>query len=290
MTRVLTFAIPLMLLAWDPPVHKKGVWNPTPCARNVAPAQAQGSRHLFCAKLVRGDNPRRINILFLGDNGHHRPAERFHQLEPVLARRGIDLTYTDKVDALNLKGLAGYDGLIIYANITRITPEQEKALIDFVEGGRGFIPLHCASYCFLNSPRYIDLVGAQFLRHGTGTFRTTIAEPDHPVMRGFKGFESWDETYIHTKHRDKDRTVLEFRQEKEGREPWTWVRTQGKGRVFYTAWGHDERTWGHPGFHNLVERGIRWAVGQDPSIVPAYTASAQDAKGSRPLFEKPRLT
>src|SRR5438132_2046302 len=50
MTRVLTFAIPLMLLAWDPPVHKKGVWNPTPCARNVAPAQAQGSRHLFCAK------------------------------------------------------------------------------------------------------------------------------------------------------------------------------------------------------------------------------------------------
>ena len=24
-------------------MHKKGVWNPTPCARNVASAQAQGS-------------------------------------------------------------------------------------------------------------------------------------------------------------------------------------------------------------------------------------------------------
>src|SRR5436309_3195607 len=89
--------------------------------------------------------PKPIKILFLGDNGHHRPAERFRQLLPVLAKRGIDLTYTDKMDALNPKLLAGYDGLIVYANTTKITPEQEKALLDFVEGGKGFIPLHCAS-------------------------------------------------------------------------------------------------------------------------------------------------
>src|SRR5690606_28977349 len=50
------------------------------------------------------------------------------------------------------------------------------------------------------------------------------------------------------------------------REPWTWVRTHGEGRVFYTAWGHDHRTWSNPGFHNLVERGIRWACGGDPTL------------------------
>ncbi|HEV2946944.1 MAG TPA: PVC-type heme-binding CxxCH protein, partial [Gemmataceae bacterium] len=82
---------------------------------------------------------------------------------------------------------------------------------------------------------------------------------------------------MHTKHNVKDRTVLEYRAEKDLKEPWTWVRTQGKGRVFYTAWGHDERTWGHPGFQNLIERGIRWAVGQDPSVVPAFA-------------DKPRMT
>ena len=42
-----------------------------------------------------------VKVLFLGDNGHHRPAERFRQLMPVLAKRGIDLTYTDKVADLN---------------------------------------------------------------------------------------------------------------------------------------------------------------------------------------------
>src|SRR5262249_20918209 len=103
---------------------------------------------LSCTLLVANEPSKPIKVLFLGDNGHHRPAERFRQLQPVLAKRGIDLTYTDKVEALDPKTLASYDGLIVYANTTKITPEQEKALLDFVEGGKGFIPIHCASYCF----------------------------------------------------------------------------------------------------------------------------------------------
>src|SRR5437588_10963105 len=34
-------------------LHKKGVWNPRSSERSVDFAQAQGSRHLFCAKLMR---------------------------------------------------------------------------------------------------------------------------------------------------------------------------------------------------------------------------------------------
>ena len=236
---------------------------------------------LILAGPALAEAPEQLKILFLGDNAGHRPAERFRQLQPVMAARGIDLTYTDKADTLNPKTLAGYDGLIVYANTTRITPEQEKALLDYVEGGKGFIPLHCASFCFQNSPKYIDLVGAQFKSHQTGTFGTTIAEPDHPIMKGFKGFESWDETYVHTKHNEKDRTVLEYRKEGDGKEPWTWVRTQGKGRVFYTAWGHDDRTWGNPGFQNLVERGIRWAVGGDPSVAGPFPPTIEMTKVAR---------
>jgi putative membrane-bound dehydrogenase-like protein len=189
----------------------------------------------------------------------------------VLAARGIDLTYTDRVESLNSKTLAAYDGLMAYANISAIAPAQEKNLLDYVAGGKGFIPIHCASYCFLNSPKYVELVGAQFLQHGTGVFRTTVAAADHPLVRGYHGFESWDETYVHTRHREPGRTVLEFRTDGEAREPWTWVRTHGRGRVFYTAWGHDERTWSNPGFHNLIERGIRWAVGGDVRAVPPFS-------------------
>ena len=149
---------------------------------------------------------------------------------------------------------------------------KPKALLDFVQSGGGFIPLHCASYCFRNNPDVVALIGAQFQRHGTGVFtvQPTDAAATHPLMQGYSSFESWDETYVHTLHNERDRTVLEYRQEGDQREPWTWVRKQGDGRVFYTAWGHDARTFGNPGFQNLVERGIRWACGQDPSVVPEF--------------------
>ncbi len=201
-----------------------------------------------------------VRVLFLGDKGHHKPADRAAQLIPVLAKRGVFVTYTDDVEHLNPEMLNQYDGLIIYANITSITPAQESALLDYVNGGGGLIPLHSASYCFLNSPKYVALVGAQFQRHKTGIFRVKPTAPDHPVLKGFKGFESWDETYVHTKHNTRNRVVLQTRREGDRDEPWTWVRTEGKGRVFYSAWGHDQRTWGNEGFHELVERGIRWAT------------------------------
>ena len=92
---------------------------------------------------------------------------------------------------------------------------------------------------FHNSDKYIALVGGQFQRHGTGEFTAEIVKPDHPALAGVKPFATWDETYVHTKHNPDDRTVLMEREDQDGREPYTWVRTQGKGRVFYTAFGHD---------------------------------------------------
>ena len=203
-----------------------------------------------------------LKVLFLGDRGHHRPSERAAQLIPVMAGRGIDVAYTeDLASTLDPDTLGKYDALIIYANIEAIEPAQEEALLDYVSSGGGFVPIHCASFCFVNSPRYVELVGAQFLRHGTGEFDTEIVDPSHPVMAGFEPFRTWDETYVHTKH-NEDKHLLQVRPDAEGREPWTWVRSHGKGRVFYTAYGHDHRTWTEPGFQDLIERGLRWASGE----------------------------
>ncbi|MCA9081892.1 MAG: ThuA domain-containing protein, partial [Planctomycetaceae bacterium] len=211
-----------------------------------------------------------LKLLFLGDNGHHRPVERFHQLEPVLADRGIDLRYTDDVGVLKAETLNQFDGLVLFANIDTISKDGADALLEYVESGKAFVPLHCATYCFRNDDRIVALMGGQFQKHGGEVFGTVIAEPQHPIMRDYGSFSSWDETYVHTLHNTKNRTVLEYRvtgmqADGQQREPWTWVRTQGQGRVFYTAWGHDQRTWSNPGFHNLVERGIRWACGDDPA-------------------------
>jgi type 1 glutamine amidotransferase len=217
---------------------------------------------------------RAVRVLFLGDRAGHRPAERFAQLQPVLTPRNIELTYTEAMTNLNAAHLAQFDALLIFANITRISPEQEKAMLDFVAAGGGLVPIHCASFCFHNSTNYIELVGAQFRKHTTGVIKETIVNADHPVMKGLSPIESWDETYVHAKH-NTNRIVLAERRytgtnsmtanlgntdQSDGAEPWTWVREHGKGRVFYTAWGHDQRTWSNTGFHALVENGIRWSA------------------------------
>jgi len=215
-----------------------------------------------------------LKLLFIGDNGHHRPRARFQELAPALKDRGVELQYTVRMEDLNSRMLTQFDGLVLYANIDRIEDDQAKAVLDFVAGGKGFIPIHCATYCWRNNKEMVALMGGQFRRHGGQVFTTQIAAPDHPIMKGYGSFTSWDETYIHHLHNEKDRTVLEYRVEGDqvkgkDREPWTWARTHGRGRVFYTAWGHDSRTFTQPGFHNLVERGIRWACGDDPQKVPS---------------------
>ena len=249
-------------------------------------AVAFSSLVLYAAASTRAEGPAPLTLQFLGDQGHHQPARRAAELLPALSERGINVQYSEDAAAvLNADNLAKLDGLIVYANIDRITDNQANALLEFVSEGGGFVPLHCASFCFRNNENVVALMGAQFQRHGTGTFTVSPTDPgkSHPLLKGYRSFESWDETYVHTKHNEKNRTVLEYRLEGDQREPWTWVRNEGKGRVFYTAWGHDSRTFSNPGFHNLIERGIRWACKQDPTVAADFAGPKREPLEAYPV-------
>src|SRR5690606_37269509 len=134
----------------------------------------------------------------------------------------------------------------------------------------------------------VALIGGQFKSHGGGAFSAEIIKPDHPAMEGVTSFETeWDETYVHDKIAD-DIVVLMERVDSTHREPYTWVKEQGKGRVFYTAFGHDERTFRNPGFLQLVKSGIRWAVGEEAvKKMEAYTiAQPTYEEGRMPNYER----
>lgn len=207
------------------------------------------------------NTPRRVEILFLGHNSKHHNSEKFApMLAMPLFQKGINISYTADMDEITPENLRKYDGLMIYANHDEIAPEHEQAIKNFVEGGKALIPIHSASFCFRNSDWYVEAVGGQFKSHETDSFKTEIVKPEHSVMQGLTEFETWDETYVHHKL-NPDMEVLMERVEGDHREPWTWVRTQGAGRIFYTAYGHDEKTWQNPGFHELVANGVLWAVG-----------------------------
>jgi len=211
-----------------------------------------------------------IRVLFLGHESEHHNSNKYY---PMLAKGlGRDAIYFDYVTSVeealgDADYLSKFDAVLLYANHGKITPQQWKNLKGYVEGGGGFVPVHCASWCFGNEPGFDQLVGGRFDSHKTGTFTAKVVDGKHPAMAGVEAFEAWDETYKHKNHNEKDRTVLMVR-EIAGKddnitepEPWTWVRTQGKGRVFYTASGHDEKVWKQAGFHQLLKAGILWSVG-----------------------------
>lgn len=205
--------------------------------------------------------PRRVEILVLGHESEHHNSEKLMlHLGIPLFQKGINLTYTTDPKDLNDEVLYNYDGLLIYANHDEITSEQEKALKDYIQSGKALIPVHSASWCFRNSDWYVETVGGQFKSHEEGKFTAEIVDPSHPIMQGIEEFETWDETYVHSQL-NPDMHVLMERVEGDQREPYAWTLEEGKGRVFYTAYGHNEETWKQPEFQELIANGILWAVG-----------------------------
>ena len=232
--------------------------------------------------------PRRVEILVLGHESEHHNSEKLMVLLGApLFQKGINLTYTTDPNDLNEEVLYNYDGLMIYANHDSISPSQEAALKEYVQSGKALIPVHSASWCFRNSDWYVNAVGGQFSTHGTGRFTTDIVDAAHPAMQGIEPFETWDETYVHS-NLNPDMHVLMERAEGDKKEPYTWTREEGKGRVFYTAYGHNEETWKQPEFQELLANGILWAVGDKVNeLLAAYEIPTPEFRDAEiPNYEK----
>jgi len=144
-----------------------------------------------------------VRVLFLGHNAEHHPSNDYY---PILAQAlGPDAIYFDYVTSVeealgDAAYLARFDALLLYANHAEITPKQWEHLFDYVENGGGFLPVHCASWCFANEPGFEKLVGGRFAHHQGGVFRPRTIRPDHPAIRNVPDLEAWDETYVHRHH------------------------------------------------------------------------------------------
>ena len=240
-----------------------------------------------------------IRVLFLGHESEHHNSNLYY---PMLSRAlGRDAIYFDYVTSVeealgDADTLGKFDALLLYANHGKIEPHQWKNLKNYVERGGGFVPVHCASWCFGNEPGFDKLVGGRFKSHQGAEFAAKLVKPDHPAMKDVKEFTAWDETYFHNNHNTENRTVLMVREAMPGDphtkpEPWTWVRTQGKGRVFYTASGHDQRVWSHSDFHQLIKSGILWAVGNKArkrydNFIAKRTPLKYEKRGNVPNYER----
>ncbi len=198
-------------------------------------------------------------LLVIG--GQYHPFESCGRLlAEALDWTGVCQT-TITSDLESFTNLAGYDLVILYLQRDALTPEQEAGLCDFVEAGGGLVGIHSAAASFSFSERYLEMLGSRFVQHGPITeFAVIISEPDHDITRRCADFRVTDEFYI--LERKSDFQMLATGSWQFQTHPMAYVKPHGRGCVFYTALGHDERTFREPAFQKMIHRAVRWVTGQ----------------------------
>lgn len=198
---------------------------------------------------------------------HGAPSTRAAIAEFLWGLPWLEIDVTGDWDALRWERIAPYDVVVHYAGGRRYacTPEQLAGLTRFVERGGGYVPLHFTTANANDD--FIRFVGARFDGHPPfGPFTVRVADPDHPITRGLRPIEIEDECY---RSEFPDRGALHVLMTSHHEsgidgEPSAWVREAGRGRIFYSALGHDHRVWPHQGLRTLITRGLRWAARLEP--------------------------
>jgi len=212
-------------------------------------------------------------LVLIGDQPHE-PGHLEEGLRPVFEAAGVVPHFTVDVNALSAKNLAMVQLLVILrdglmrperdnrTDFMWMTPEQERAVAAFVEGGGGFLNLHNSMGLYPPRGPYLDLVGGRYIGHGPlERFRVEVVDPAHPVTRGVSAFFVADEQ--HTPPYDEGRVHLLLRNRSDDGKVVAaagWVREPGRGRLCHLANGHTLEALLHPMYQRLMRNAVRWCL------------------------------
>ncbi|MFN7919248.1 MAG: ThuA domain-containing protein [Bryobacteraceae bacterium] len=178
----------------------------------------------------------------------------------------------------NAKNLDYFDAIVFYTTGELELDAQQKAdLLAFVkDDGKAFLGAHSAIDTLYEWPEYGDMTGGYFDMHPWNQFQAPVIveDRDNPIVRHFpqsftimdeiyqaKNFSrekvrvlmSLDENKIDLKNKNVRRTDKDF--------AVAWIRNYGKGRVFYTTFGHREDAWNRPDVQKMWLEAMKWGLG-----------------------------
>jgi uncharacterized protein len=223
----------------------------------------------------------KVMMLSGGQRNHHAYRRQTFLLQKALEdTKQLEVTICEEAAILETPALAKYDLIVAMADRRdsefRFTEGQQRALLQFVHGGKGFFSLHgfcCADKHWLPEMRemlggVLSHVGQPNTKVKWGTFPVKIKEPSHPITQDASDFDHEDELYyyLQTQGEIKPLMVAVY----EGKEwPVLWTREYGKGKVCVSVFGHcgvqanAKDPLEHTPFQRLVLRGVLWTAGRE---------------------------
>ncbi len=199
----------------------------------------------------------------------HQPRECVALFAAELEREGFEVTVSDSLASFEDDAeLSGYSLIVPCWTMGELSGAQEKGLLDAVRAGTGLAGWH-GGMCdaFRNSPGYQFMTGGQWVEHPGGIVEYTvnIVRRDDPVVAGLDDFRMRSELYY--MHVDPSNEVLASVSVDGAVYPWiagcvmpaVWKRAYGRGRVFYSALGHQVSDFDVPECFAVMKRGMLWA-------------------------------
>jgi type 1 glutamine amidotransferase len=182
--------------------------------------------------------------------------------------------------ARNARNLDYFDAVFLFiSGEGDWTAQQKQDFISFVkDDGKGVVAAHTGIAAFYEWPAFGEMMGGYFDNHPWNvTSGTVVVEaPDFPAMRHFpKTFAIREEFYVlrdkpysrdtvrvlaHLDPAGVDLSKPEYHR-KDRDIPVAMARTFGKGRTFWSVFGHAAETWDDPNVQKMYLEAIRWAMG-----------------------------
>src|SRR5262245_23162932 len=189
----------------------------------------------------------------------------------------MDFAETDRDLSQNItpEALKRID-LIIFANTTGELPiadANKKALMEWLRAGHGFVGMHAATDTLYQWEDYGKMIGGYFDGHPWfQKARLKIEDPRFPGLQSFAHdpeiedeiyqFRDWSRDDAHVILSINNASIDISKGKREDKDyAVAWVRTEGKGRVFYTSLGHSQVVWKDARYEAHILGGMRWAMG-----------------------------
>lgn len=156
-----------------------------------------------------------------------------------------------------------------------IDEAQKADLLSFIrDDGKGFVAAHTALTAFDTWPAFGELLGGRYDGHPWNQTAGTIVNEgaDFPATRHFPPTFAFADEFYQAKEfsRANARVLLRLDISKlpaspdvhvqNGDFPLVWAKTFGKGRVFYSALGHDASIWDNRDVALMYFEAIKWAL------------------------------
>ncbi len=201
--------------------------------------------------------------------GRLEPQECATIVKDILEEDGFKVYVEHSTEAFADPSVHDLSLVVPIVTMSKIEKEEIKNLTAAVENGVGIAGFHGgAGDSFRECVEYQFMIGGQWVAHPGNIidYTVNITRPDDPLMEGISDFPYTSEQYY--MHVDPSNEVLATTTFTGDHAWWidgvvmpvVWKRKYGKGRVFYSALGHQAKEFSVPQMKTMFRRGANWAA------------------------------